>query len=86
MPKTFQKYFVIMIAETQRPIYLEGYGIIRISLEAFTKVSKQQKIFIWEKEGLIVISVRIVDVACRSELLSHVQNFVRQVKWICGNF
>lgn len=41
MPKTFQKYFIIMIAETQRPIYLEGYGIIRISLEAFTKVSKQ---------------------------------------------
>lgn len=40
MPNKFQKYFVIMIAETQQPIYLEGYGIIRISLETFTKVLK----------------------------------------------
>lgn len=38
MSNEYQKYFIIMIAETQRPIYLDGYGIIRVSLEAFTRV------------------------------------------------
>lgn len=43
MPKHFQKYFIIMIAETQKPIYLEGYGLIRLSLESFTKVKPNQE-------------------------------------------
>lgn len=38
MPNYVQKYFIIMIAESQRPIYLSGLGLIRLNLEAFTKV------------------------------------------------
>lgn len=38
IPNDLQKYYIIMIGETQRPIYLDGYGIIRVSLEAFSKV------------------------------------------------
>lgn len=38
MPIYYQKYFIIMIAETQQAIYLEGFGLVRLSLEAFTKV------------------------------------------------
>lgn len=38
MPNHLQKYFILLIAETQKPLFLEGYGIIRITLEAFTKV------------------------------------------------
>lgn len=39
MPNEFQRYFIIMIAETQRPIYLDGYQLIKLSLEGFMKVS-----------------------------------------------
>lgn len=39
IPNHLQKYFIIMIAEAQKPIYLEGYGIIGLSLETFTKVT-----------------------------------------------
>lgn len=39
MSDRLQKYFIIMIAETQQPIYLDGYGFIRLSLEGFNRVS-----------------------------------------------
>lgn len=38
IPNELQKYYIIMIGETQRPIYLDGYGLIRVSLEAFSRV------------------------------------------------
>lgn len=34
-----QKHFIIMIAETQRPAFLDGYGFIRLNLEGYMKVS-----------------------------------------------
>lgn len=40
LPNQFQKYYIIMIALTQKPNYLEGYGIIRLTLEAFSKVTQ----------------------------------------------
>lgn len=39
MPNEFQKFFIIMIGETQRPIYLHGYGLIRLSLDGFMRVN-----------------------------------------------
>lgn len=41
MPNHLQKYFILMIADTQRPIYLDGYGLIRLSMEAFAKVNME---------------------------------------------
>lgn len=38
MANPLQKYFIIMIAETQKPLYFDGYSIININLEAFSKV------------------------------------------------
>lgn len=38
MPNEFQKYFIIMIVKTQKRIYLDGYGFIRLSLEGFTSL------------------------------------------------
>lgn len=34
-----QKYFVIMIGNTQQPIYYNGFGLVVLNLEAFGKVS-----------------------------------------------
>lgn len=39
IPNHLQKYFIVMIAQTQRPMYLEGYGLIRLSMETFGKES-----------------------------------------------
>lgn len=38
MPNSLQKFYIIMIAEAQRSMYLEGYGLIRLSMESFGKV------------------------------------------------
>lgn len=35
-----QKYFIIMMGNTQRPIYYSGFGIAVLNLETFTKVNK----------------------------------------------
>lgn len=37
-PNHLQKFFILMIAETQRPLRFEGYRIIDINLNAFTNV------------------------------------------------
>lgn len=42
MPNNLQKYFVIMIAAAQRPVYLEGYGLIRLSMESFGRVGSSR--------------------------------------------
>lgn len=36
-----QKYFIIMIANTQRPIFYHGSGIAVMNLETFTRVNKR---------------------------------------------
>lgn len=33
-----QKYFVLMIGNTQQPIYYSGFGLVVLNLEAFGKV------------------------------------------------
>lgn len=33
-----QKYFIILIANMQRPFYYHGFGIANLDLETFTKV------------------------------------------------
>lgn len=45
LPIGLQKYFIIMIANSQRPIYYHGFGVVILNLETFTKVSKCRKIF-----------------------------------------
>lgn len=39
MPIRLQKYYILMIANTQRPIHLEGHGLVRLSMEAFGRVN-----------------------------------------------
>lgn len=43
MPNLFQKYYIIMIAAAQRPVYLEGYGLIRLSMESFGRVNLKRR-------------------------------------------
>lgn len=37
----YQKYFVIMMANAQRPIYYHGFGVAILNLETFLKVSER---------------------------------------------
>lgn len=39
LSREHQKYFIIMIENTQRPLYYHGFGIAVLNLETFTKVS-----------------------------------------------
>lgn len=41
MPNRLQKYYILMIADTQRPIHLEGHGLVRLSMEAFGRVNME---------------------------------------------
>lgn len=38
LPIELQKYFIIMIANAQRKLYYHGFGVVKLDLEAFTKV------------------------------------------------
>lgn len=38
LPIQMQKYFILMINNVQKPLYYNGYGIIILNLETFTKV------------------------------------------------
>lgn len=77
MPIMFQKYFIIMIAETQIPVYLEGCGIIRLSLESFSKV----KLYAFYQEEKINLFnyLEFSDVARSSQLLFDVPNIILQI-------
>lgn len=39
LPIELQKYFIIMIGNTQKPIYYHGFGFAILNLETFTQVS-----------------------------------------------
>lgn len=41
LPIELQKYFIIMMSNSQRSIYYSGYGIAVLNLETFTKVSNE---------------------------------------------
>lgn len=38
LPVHLQKYFILMIGNTQRPLFYHGFGICILNLETFTKV------------------------------------------------
>lgn len=38
LPLKLQKYFIIMIANAQIPLYYHGFGVAVLNLETFTKV------------------------------------------------
>lgn len=38
LPIGLQKYFVLMIQNTQKPIHYSGFGVLRLTLETFTGV------------------------------------------------
>lgn len=40
LPLDLQKYFIIMITDAQIPLHYNGYGIITLNLETFSKVCK----------------------------------------------
>lgn len=42
-PVATQKYFILMIANMQRPLYYHGFGIAVLNLETFAKVRTKQK-------------------------------------------
>lgn len=71
MPNYLQKYFIIMIAEAQRSHFLDGFGLIRLSLEAFTKVMRRIQIrlqHLFESEFISFF----LDVTGRFQLLPDV--------------
>lgn len=39
LPVELQKYFILMIADVQRPLCYDGYGLVILDLETFSKVS-----------------------------------------------
>lgn len=41
LPIKQQKYFILMISNTQKPLYYHGFGMIILNLETFSKVKKQ---------------------------------------------
>lgn len=40
VPVRLQKYFIIMVANTQKPVYYHGFGVAVLNLETFTRVSQ----------------------------------------------
>lgn len=38
LPINLQKYFILMIANSQKPIYYHGFGVAILNLETFCKV------------------------------------------------
>lgn len=40
LPIGLQKYFILMIQNTQRPIFYYGFGVAVLNLETFTDVSR----------------------------------------------
>lgn len=38
LPNHLQKYFLLMIANAQRPLYYHGFGMVAMNLQTFTKV------------------------------------------------
>lgn len=43
LPLELQKYFVVLIANAQRPLFYHGFGVVVLHLETFTKVRKPKK-------------------------------------------
>lgn len=39
LPVNLQKYYILMIAHAQKPLFYQGYGIVKLDLETFSKVS-----------------------------------------------
>lgn len=42
LPLDLQKYFIIMIANTQKPVYYHGFGMVKADLNTFITVSFNQ--------------------------------------------
>lgn len=39
LPVYLQKYFIVMIANTQKPIYYHGFGVANMKMETFCGVN-----------------------------------------------
>lgn len=39
IPVRLQKYFIIMVGNTQKPVFYDGFGVAVLNLETFTNVS-----------------------------------------------
>lgn len=46
VPVRLRKYYIIMIANTEKPIYYQGFGVAVLNLETFTKVKEIFRIFL----------------------------------------
>lgn len=40
LPADLQRFFIIMIANAQRPLYYHGFGFAMLNLETFTRMIK----------------------------------------------
>lgn len=41
-PLTLQKYYILMLANAQQPMYFDGFKIVILNLESFSKVSEPE--------------------------------------------
>lgn len=39
LPFDLEKYFIIMIANAQKPLFYDGFGVLVLNLQTFTNVS-----------------------------------------------
>lgn len=40
LPLNLRKYYILMLANTKQPLYFDGFGVLILNLETFTKVSQ----------------------------------------------
>lgn len=43
LPLELQKYFIMLIANAQLPLYYHGFRIVVLNLETFTRVRRQKR-------------------------------------------
>lgn len=79
MAVDLQKYLILMIRSTHRPLVFNGYGILKLNLETFTQV----KVFVlfFFRHELNQFLFMISDTQNCNELLYHVQNHYRIISF-----
>lgn len=75
LPNDLLKYFMVMIANTQKPMFYHGFGVAILNLETFSKV----RCYWWEKKlNSEQINIQLIE----SKLYFKQNIFVRKWNWV----
>lgn len=72
LPNYLQKYFVIIIANAQRPLYYHGFGVANINLNTFIQVLEIELKFLFSNTNHSKIISNYADAEKCNELLYDV--------------